>query len=213
MNTTIKTYNRIAGVTLLAIIPLLYFSLGNFPERTALKESISIITLLAYFMAIGQFYLSRGNKNILKPHKASKVVKLHKILGYVLGGVIIFHPFFVILPRYFEAGIAPADAFTTMITSWDSTGIILGMIAWVSMLILALTSIFRKKLGMKYTTWRIFHGILSIVFIIVATWHAINLGRHTDTPLSIYMIVIAAVGVFMILKVYFIKNSKPGKND
>lgn len=210
MKADIKSYNRLAGILFFIALPLLFWALGDTPRRSFLKEIISILTILAYFLMLGQFFLSRGNKKILKPHKMGKVVKWHKVIGYTFVSVLLVHPFLIVVPRFFEAGIAPREAFSTMITTWDSQGIILGMLAWSLMLILGLTSAFRRRLGMKYTTWRVFHGLLSISFIILATWHAMDLGRHTDLPMSLYMGAIAGLGVLLLLRTYL---SKPIKNS
>ena len=137
-----------------------------------------------------------------------KVIKLHKVIGYIFVSILMVHPFLIVVPRFFEAGIAPGEAFGTMLTTWDSQGIILGMIAWVLMLILGITSAFRKRLGMKYTTWRVFHGLLSIAFITLATWHAMDLGRHTDLPMSLYMGAIAGIGVLLLLRTYLFNPAK-----
>lgn len=202
-----KTYNRFAGILFFLALPLLFWALGDTPRRSFLKEIISILTILAYFLMLGQFFLSRGNKKVLKPHKMGKVVNLHKWIGYIFVSILLVHPFLIVVPRFFEAGIAPADAFTTLISTWDSQGLILGMVAWGLMLILGITSIFRNSLGMKYTTWRVFHGLLSIAFISLATWHAMDLGRHTDLPMSIYMGGIAGLGVLLLIRTYLIKPS------
>lgn len=202
MKADMKTYNRLAAILFFLALPLLFWALGDTPRRSALKEIISVFTLLAYFLMLGQFFLSRGNKRILNAHKMGKVVKLHKVIGYIFVSVLLVHPLLMVVPRFFEAGIAPREAFSTMITTWDSQGIILGMVAWGLMLILGLTSIFRNKLGLKYTTWRVFHGLLSIVFITLATCHAMDLGRHTDLPMSLYMGVLAGLGVLLIGRAY-----------
>jgi len=203
-----KTYNYLAAILFFLTLPLLFWTLGDAPRRSFLKEIISILTLLGYFMMLGQFFLSRGNKKILKPHKMAKVVKFHKVLGYIFVSILLLHPFLIVVPRFFEGGIAPSEAFKTMITTWDSQGIILGMVAWCLMLILGITSIFRKSLGMKYTTWRVFHGILSMAFITLATWHAMDLGRHTELPMSLYMGGIAGLGVLLLLRTYLFNTVK-----
>ncbi len=203
-----KTYNRLAGILFFLALPLLFWVLGDTPRRSLLKECISLLTILAYFLMLGQFFLSRSNKKVLKPHRMGKVVKLHKVIGYIFISILLLHPLLIVVPRFFEAGITPGEAFSTMITTWDSQGIILGMIAWALMLILGLSSIFRKCLGMKYTTWRVFHGLLSIAFITLATLHAMDLGRHTDLPMSLYMGAIAGIGILLLLRTYLFKPAK-----
>jgi predicted ferric reductase len=76
------------------------------------------------------------------------------------------------------------------------------------MLVLGILSLLRKKLPMKYTNWRILHGILAMLFIAAATWHVVDLGRHTDLAMSIYMIILAVSGVLLLLKTYILKPLK-----
>lgn len=211
MQATVKNYNRIAAIIIFLAMPILFWALGDTPGRSFLKEIISILSILAYFLMLGQFFLSRGNKLMLKAHKTGKVVKLHRVIGYIFVSILLIHPVLIVVPRFFEAGIAPGEAFSTMITTWDSQGLILGMIAWVLMLILGITSAFRKRLGMKYTTWRVFHGLLSVAFIILASWHAMDLGRHTDLAMSVYMGVIAGTGVILLLRTYLLPTKETRK--
>jgi len=206
-----KKYNRLAALLAFIALPLLIWALGDVPRRTFLKEAISLLTIISFFMMLLQFFLSRGNSRMLKEHRTGKVVKLHRILGYVFVSILLLHPFLIVLPRLFEAGVDPGEAFSTMLTTWDSRGIILGLSAWGLMLVLGLSSMLRNRLGMKYTTWRIFHGVLSIVFMVLATWHATDLGRHTDLPMSVYMIALAGLGGILLLRIYFIQlNNKLG---
>jgi len=175
------------------------------PWRTVLKDSISILAILSFFLMLGQFFLARSNKNILKEFKMSNVLKVHKFIGYVFVPILLVHPFLIVVPRYFESGVSPADAFLTLITTFDSLGVVLGMIAWGLMILIGITSLFRNKLPLSYKAWRVFHGILSISFIALATWHATNLGRHTNIPMSVLMITLAGMGILLLLKTYILK--------
>ena len=206
MENKIKIYNRVTALLVFIGLPVLFWALGDAPRRSNIKETISIITLVAFSMMLAQFYLARSNRKILKEHKMSKVVKWHKAIGYIFVGILIVHPFLIVVPRYFEAGVSPKDAFVTLITTFDNFGVFLGMIAWVLMFIIGITSLIRKQLPMSYLTWRVVHGTLSITFIAAATWHAIELGRHTDQAMSIFMLIMATGGVFLLLKTYFIKT-------
>ena len=207
MEKQIKTYNIILAIAVFIGLPILFWALGDFPQRSNLNEAISIITLLSFSLMIGQFFLARSNKQILKAHKMSMIVKYHKYIGYIFISILLVHPFLIVIPRYFEAGVEPIDAFITIITSFNSTGIIFGIIAWGCMLLLGLTSFFRNHLGLTYKTWRVFHGISSIIFIGVALLHVIDLGRHSDTLFSIFFISLSAIGILLLLKTYFVKTS------
>ncbi len=192
-------------------LPLLVWALGDFPRRSLLKESFSLGTLLAFSLMLGLFYLTRGSRNTVTRLTMRTTVVLHKVIGYMAVAVLLFHPLYIVIPRYFESGVTPKEAFVTMITTFNSPGIVLGMMAWCLMLTLGLTSLFRNQLPMKYATWRVLHGWLAILFVVLATWHAVDLGRHMNRPMSIYMIFLAAGGVLLLLKTTLIKPSKDRK--
>lgn len=198
------------GLLLYLAIPFLYLSLGDFPDRTFLKDAISYLTIGAFFLMLGQFYLSRLNRITLSGQKMSKVINIHKILGYIFIPILFLHPFLIVVPRFFESGVDPLEAFTTILSTFGTKGIITGITAMILMILLGVTSLLRKSLKMKYTTWRTFHGILSVAFIVLATWHAIDLGRHTDSILSSYMVLMAALGILVIAKVYIFGTHPEG---
>lgn len=208
MEKRIQTYNLIAAILIFIGMPSLLYALGDFPRGTFLKETISMLTLLAFSMMMGQFFLARSNRAMLKVHKTSSILKIHKFIGYFFIGILLVHPFLIVFPRYFESGTEPKEAFITLITSYDRPGVLLGMIAYTAMLILGLTSLFRKRLALSYRTWRVFHGIMSIVFIAFASWHAINLGGHINNAFTFYFLMLAILGVLLLLNTYFSKSSK-----
>lgn len=214
MENKIKTYNRIAATLTFIGLPVLFWALSDLPRRTLLKETISVITLIAFSLVLGQFFLARSNRKVLDGHKMSKVIKWHKMIGYIFLTILLAHPFLIVVPRYFESGIEPMEAFMTMINSLNSLGVVLGLIAWGLMLLIGITSLFRNKLPMSYKTWRVFHGILSIAFITLATWHAIDLGRHTNNAMAAFLIVMAAGGILLLLNTYFFKpKTRKAQND
>lgn len=197
------------GIVYLAV-PLLYMLFGNFTGRTVLKEIISLLTMGAFFLMLGQFYLSRINEITLKGQKMSKVVNLHKAIGYIFIPILVLHPFLIVLPRYFEGGAAPLDALTTILTTYGTKGILLGLAAMILMILLGAASMLRKKIPIKYTTWRYIHGLLSTAFVALAVWHAVDLGRHTDLFLSAYMITLSALGAALLARVYFFHPKTKG---
>lgn len=202
------------SILIFMFLPILFFILGDFPKRTILKESISIVTILAFFMIIIQFYLSKLNEVIIKIFKTFEVIKIHKIIGYIVLPIILLHPFLIVIPRFFEVGPNPFDSFILMITKFDNLGLFLGIVAWVLMLVLGLTSIFRNRLKMSYKTWKIFHGILSLVFIVLASYHTIEMGRHMSLPMISLIIVLTLIASILLFKNYFFNKTKKGtQND
>ena len=198
----------IQATTIFIGLPLFLWALGDFPRRTVLKEFFSILFILAFCQMIGLFFLSRGNKSAVKSFRMNTVVKYHKFIGYLCVGMFLIHPFLLVVPRYFESGVSPIEAFITIITTFDSRGIVLGIIAWCLMLILGILSLIRNRLPIKYTSWRFFHGILAMVILAVVTFHVIDLGRHADLAISIYFIILAVSSELLLLKTYILKPVK-----
>jgi len=193
-------------------LPLLLWALADAPRRTTLKESFSLLFILAFALMLGQFYLTRGGRSVFGGSKMGPVISMHKFVGYTFAAVLLVHPVLIVVPRYFESGIDPREAFTTMVTTFESRGILLGLAAWGLMLTLGLTSLVRKRLPMRYGTWKLIHGILSALLIALAAWHAIDLGRHTGGAMSIYIVVLAA-GAILLLARSMIGGNKPNTGD
>ncbi|NPD44051.1 MULTISPECIES: ferric reductase-like transmembrane domain-containing protein [unclassified Lentimicrobium] len=213
MENRIKIYNQIAAVAVFIVLPILIYSLGDFPRRSLLKEAISLVTILAFSMMLMQFFLSRANKPILKEHHMAKVIKWHKALGYVFVSVLLLHPFLIVLPRYFEAGISPNRAFLELLSNINQQGLLLGLTAWILMLIIGLTSLFRYKLRLTYLTWRMIHGYLSIAFIIAASLHVLSMGRHMNKPMSWLFILLSLSAMILLMKTYFFKSTSQKNNN
>ena len=140
-----------------------------------------------------------------------KIIKLHKIIGYTVIGIFFIHPFLIVLPRFFEAGVDPLYAFWLMITEFDSLGIIFGLIAWCVMIALLVTSFYKDKLNMTYTKWRVLHIVLSVIFVAAGLWHVIDLGRHMNEFMIFFIFLLVCISVYQLRKLYFSKNYKKEK--
>ena len=216
MKFSARAYVISTAVAVFIGLPLLFYVLGDVPRRSLLKESISILTLLSFTLMLGQYFLARSNEALFTLFKPPQIQKVHKVIAYGAVSVILAHPFLVVLPRYFEAGVKPVDAFVTMITTFDSLGILLGLAAWTSRLVLGVTALFRMRLirrfKIKYRKWRYFHGFLAVTFTVLGIWHGIELGRHTDTAMATFFIAIALVGGALLARLYWgtvAKSSTP----
>jgi predicted ferric reductase len=81
------------------------------------------------------------------------------------------------------------------------------------MFIIGLTSLFRNQLPFSYKTWSTIHGYLSIVFIITASLHVMNMGRHINSPMAWLIAILSISGVAMLLKTYIFKSAPQKKGD
>ena len=195
----------IKAVVIFTGLPVTVLLLRHFPERTLLKESISLLTLLSFFMITGQFFWSRMNRSTRTVLDGKKIKTIHNLIGYTCVTVLCLHPFLLVVPRFMEPGVEPINAFTTIITTISSRGVVLGLIAWVLMFTLGITSVIRNKLPIRYLAWRKLHGMLSVMFIVVAAAHVISLGRHVDTPMTLLIIAFSSYGIVLLFNEYLIQ--------
>lgn len=203
----------VMGLILIGL-PVIIFTLGDFPQRSFLKESISLLTILAFSLALGLLFLNQRGKNLIEA-STGLITKIHKILGYSIVTLFLVHPFLIVLPRYFESGITPTDALVTLITTFNQPGVVLGMISWCMLLLIGITSFFRHQLPISYHTWRILHGCLALCFVVTATSHALIQGRHASMSLSFFLIFIGLSGIGLILNSYLFvpKQDKSTPNE
>jgi predicted ferric reductase len=171
-------------------------------------ETLSIITIVGFTLFISQFFSTRINKNLVKDIRMVNVLKIHKIIGYTFILILLLHPLFIIVPKFFDNTLTPANALLKLITQFNSTGVIVGLIAYVCMVVLLITSYYRFKLHLNYKTWRSLHGYFTMLFVVTATWHVVNIGKHSNTAFSIYYVLMVASGIFYLLNTYFFKTSK-----
>ena len=123
--------------------------------------------------------------------------------------VLLLYPFLIVVPRYFEAGITPKDAFIELLSNLNQQGLWLGLTAWILMFIIGLTSLLRNKLPFTYKTWRLIHGYLSIAFILTAALHVVEMGRHINKPMYWLIAILSISGVAILLKTYIFKSVSP----
>ncbi|MFA6810377.1 MAG: ferric reductase-like transmembrane domain-containing protein [Desulfoplanes sp.] len=192
-------------------LPLLIWNLGDLPARSVLKELLSIMTILLFFQMSGLFFWSRTNGYAVKNLKMSRLIRWHKILGYTCATIMLFHPLFLVLPRFFEAGISPAEALATILTT-PTRGVLLGISAWLLLLTLVLTAVTRAHLPIPYTTWRFFHAVLAILCIALATWHVVDLGRHATLAMSACAMLLSTAGILLTIIHYISQANKHQEN-
>jgi predicted ferric reductase len=76
----------------------------------------------------------------------------------------------------------------------------LGTLAAILAVVLVITSILRRRLGMRYEVWRILHGVLAMAIIVLAAIHVTGAGRFAQgLPMRIVggLLLLVLVGIFL----------------
>lgn len=181
------------SVMLFTTLPVLIFTLENDISGNFYQDILALLTIISYSLMLGQFLIIKAGYN-KKDNYVGKL-KVHKYVGYVCVAILFFHPVYLILPKLFETSLPPSEAFLKIITTL-SFGVVSGMTAWILMFAIGAMSLFRKKMPLRYSTWRLMHGILSMLFICSASLHVIYIGRHSTMAMSVFVF---AATVMMLL--------------
>lgn len=191
------------------VVPIIFYCIGDVPSKGVLKESLSLLIIIGFFITIALAYLIPSSQSILAflGSKAIALLRVHKIIGYTFSCVILLHPLLLVFPKFFEAGVTPYDALITIITTYN-TGIIVGIVAWLLLFTLMVSSYLRSTLPLSYRSWVKIHASLAISFLVCSLWHVIELGRHMYFGLALYGGILVGLACVKIFHKYTIRKSK-----
>ena len=152
--------------------PLLILLLGEMPEGREFWREFSVALGFAGLALMSlQFVLTARFKSLKAPYGADIVYHFHRQISYVALVFILVHPLLLFI---FSPGtLALLNLFSA---PWRARA---GVTAVLLLLVLIVASVWRKKLKIEYTRWRIWHGILATVVVALAIS-----ARSSGSPLS-----------------------------
>ncbi len=191
--------------------PVLFLLIaGVFSGRNAYLEIFSVITIAAWCLVPGQFYWFPGNRFLSLHLRGWMLGQYHMIIGTSLVLLLCSHPFLLVLPKLFEYGISPREAFFTMIST-PHPGVISGIISWLLLAVLGVTAWCRNFLPLGYKAWLRMHGILASLVLIFGLHHVLLLGRHITPFIAVIFILFTLAATVMMVRrwVNRIRHVKP----
>jgi predicted ferric reductase len=131
-------------------------------------------------------------------------MRIHRRAGELIALFFFLHPFLIVLPRVWIAPQLVADDLWLMLTSAESQT---GVFAWSVMGVWVLLAIFRDRLPISYEAWRVSHGIGLVAVAILATWHAVTVGRHGvyQPWFDVMWVVLCTIAVATVAYTYFVR--------
>lgn len=193
-------------VIYLAIMLLPYlWSLTQDLEYRGVYETIIVALSIAGLTALfAQFLLAGRLQSVTQYTGIDNGMRIHRKAGELVALFFLLHPFLIVLPRFWLAPQLAIDDLWLMLTSAESAT---GVYAWAIMSIWVILAMFRDRLPITYETWRISHGLGLVAVAILATWHAVTVGRHgVYEPWFDYMwIAMCTIAVGSLAYTYFVR--------
>jgi predicted ferric reductase len=102
------------------------------------------------------------------------VLSFHREISYVVLAIVLAHPVIIFIrdPSMLQVlNLVEAD--------WQAR---FGVSSVVALLLLVITSAFRKGLRLRYEVWRVLHGLLATFVVVMALLHVEQVGYYVDGP-------------------------------
>jgi predicted ferric reductase len=165
----------IALYLLLAAFPLLLLLLGPMPKGGGRWWDFAMALGFAGLAMLGlQFVLTARFRRATAPFGMDIIYFFHRWAA--VGGVTLVLAHYVILKvRHGDA----LGAVNPLTAPWHMTA---GRLALWILVGLVASSLWRKQLRLEYDRWRLWHGVLAVLAVVLAAAHVLGAGYYTHAP-------------------------------
>lgn len=199
------TFTRLLLVyAAMLLLPYLWSLTQDLAYRGAYVTVITIANLAGLAALLAQNVLAGRIDSVTRYAGIDNGMHLHRRAGELVALYFFLHPLLIVLPRYLIAPQRATDDLWIALTSDESAT---GLFAWALMGVWVLVARYRDRVGMSYEAWRISHGIGLLAVAILATHHAVTVGRHGryDPWFDVMWIVLCAIAVGATLYTYVVR--------
>ncbi|WP_175405914.1 ferric reductase-like transmembrane domain-containing protein [Shewanella sp. MEBiC00475] len=188
----------------LAIVPFVIAQLLGMEFTGVYSSVLGAVNLIAMMVFFMQFPLAGRLKYLPLFANIDWGITKHKQLGKYLGIFFFLHPILIVLPKGF---ISIDDLWLSIVSVVTSPNMLTGIIAWLTMAVWVLMSIYKDKLNLRYETWRLLHVIGFAIIATLATLHVTTIGSHGqfNHAFNITWWSLYCVSMALLIYNYFIK--------
>ena len=200
-------------VALLTLTPVYLAANQNVPTLSTYQSIMLLCTIGAFGMIMAQFWLTRSKLLGLSKIPTATVIKYHKIIGIVAGGFLLLHPILMVARRYW---VQESDPFSNLMLLIQTPTLRSAVFAWIALALLLLLSGSRIHRKLRFQEWKHLHGALSLTFIAFSLLHITSVGRHSNTTMTAFWILLCGTSVMPLIsswipKIYFRHKIHPAK--
>ncbi|TDB93508.1 ferric reductase-like transmembrane domain-containing protein [Actinomadura sp. 7K534] len=158
-----------------AVVPLVFAVLGESPPARGFLIDFSVALGFVGLSMMGlQFALVARFQHMVAPFGEDAVVQFHRQISPVATVFILAHPLLLLVQDTSVIGL-----FNPVTAPWRAR---FAVVSTVCLLAIMFTSIWRRRLHIRYETWQGLHTVLAIASVLFALAHILLVGRYVDTP-------------------------------
>ena len=188
----------------IAILPYLWSVTQGLERRGPYETIVGAISIAGLTALLLQYALSGRLQGVMQYAGIDNGMRIHRRAGELIALFFFLHPFLIVLPRAWIAPqLAANDLWITLTSPESQTGVF----AWALMGIWVLLAMFRDRLPISYEAWRISHGLGLVAVAILATLHAVTVGRHGvyEPWFDVMWIAMCTIAVGTVAYTYFVR--------
>jgi len=206
------TDDRAAGLPG-TVLALLYAGLASLPMLVGHATGIETVRPLAEFAtALGlvaaallhlQFLSSGRYENLSGRIGIDRTMGFHRVAAGMLLAFAILHPL-----GYAVAGAQgdPASAWHRLLNMLTSARLRTGVLATAGLIVIVALALLRTRPWVRYELWRVSHGPLAMLVMVLTAHHALANGIYTgEVPVRLVWLVLAAMAGTAVVLVYVLR--------
>ena len=165
---------------LVALLPLALAAIDGRPPRSFADELATGAGMLGFAIILIEFALSGRFRTVSAGIGMDVTMRLHQLFARTALVLALVHPFLYRSP--FNPQF-PWDVSRQLTLASDLPSIGSGILGWVLLAAFVPISIGRERLGYKYETWRLLHGLGALLIAGLVLHHTLNAGRYSQEPI------------------------------
>jgi predicted ferric reductase len=167
----------------LCIVPLM---IALAPPAASARSFLIELSIALGFIGFAQMSLQLGLiarfERMSRPLGIDLIMQYHRHLGILAFLVVLAHPLVLVIER---------PAYLQLLNPFGGTAASrAGVVSVILLLLLVVTSIWRRPLRLSYEAWRIAHALLGIAAILLALRHIHLLGIYANAPWKLALLVV-----------------------
>jgi predicted ferric reductase len=159
----------------LSLLPLIVaYAYRDHPARDFWTEFSVALGFVALAMIGLQFAVTARFHHVAAPYGIDIVLRFHKQISILAASLAVAHPLILFAARPETLALLNVAS-----APWRAR---FALAATVGMLLLIAISVWRRRIGLPYGRWRLWHGILAVAALTFALAHVELVGWYIDLP-------------------------------
>lgn len=183
---------------LLLLAPLGLLLVSPLPAKGGFGWNLGIAAgFVALAMLVLQFFLTARLRTFTRPFGIDLIYCFHRQIAWAFCLVLLLHP----LPLLWLDGSLWREL--SVAGRWELQS---GALAFVLLLLLMLSSVWRKRLALAYQHWRRLHLLLALAAAVLALLHVRAVGYYSAVPaLQVFWWLCLAAVLLLVLVVHVLR--------